>query len=147
MINDIDEFARGCILCAIFKNSSTGKGEIGVPRKVLNPRHTWQMDIVNGMGQVRGYIAYITFVDVYSGYVIPVALKSETSVAIALALEENIIKIFGPLDSISSDNAANLSGFEIRKLLAFYNINRQYTTPYAPESHGLVENCNRFITQ
>ena len=69
MINDIDEFARGCILCAIFKNSSTGKGEIGVPRKVLNPRHTWQMDIVNGMGQVRGYIAYITFVDVYSGYV------------------------------------------------------------------------------
>ena len=71
MINDIDEFARGCILCALFKNSSTGKGEIGVPRKVLNPRHTWQMDrdIVNGMGQVRGYIAYITFVDVYSGYV------------------------------------------------------------------------------
>ena len=147
MVNDIDEFAKDCILCAIFKHSSTGKGEIGVPRKVLNPRHTWQMDIVNGMGQVRGYIAYITFVDVYSGYVVPVALKSETSAAIALALEENIIKIFGPPDTISSDNAANLSGIEIRKLLAFYNINRQYTTPYAPESHGPVENCNRFITQ
>ena len=147
MIYDIDEFAKGCILCAVFKHSSTGKGEIGVPRKVLNPRHTWQMDIVNGMGQVKGYIAYITFVDVYSGYVVPVALKSETSAAIAQAIEKSIIKVFGPPDSISSDNAANLSGIEIRKLLAFYNINRQYTTPYAPESHGLVENCNRFITQ
>ena len=147
MIYDIDEFAKGCILCAVFKHSSTGKGEIGVLRKVLNPRHTWQMDIVNGMGQVKGYIAYITFVDVYSGYVVPVALKSETSAAIAQAIEESIIKVFGPPDSISSDNAANLSGIEIRKLLAFYNINRQYTTPYAPESHGLVENCNRFITQ
>ena len=147
MIYDIDEFAKGCILCAVFKHSSTGKGEIGVPHKVLNPRHTWQMDILNGMGQVKGYIVYITFVDVYSCYVVPVALKSETSAAIAQALEESIIKIFGPPDSISIDNAANLSGIEIRKLLSFYNINRQYTTPYAPESHGLVENCNRFITQ
>ena len=68
MVNDIDEFAKGCILCAVFKHSSTGKGEIGVLRKVLNPRHTWQMDIVNSMGQVRGYIAYITFEDVYSGF-------------------------------------------------------------------------------
>ena len=40
MIYDIDEFAKGCILCAVFKHSSTGKGEIGVLRKVLNPRHT-----------------------------------------------------------------------------------------------------------
>ena len=111
MVKDIDEFAKGCILCAIFKHSSTGKGEIGVPHKVLNPRHTWQMDIVNGMGQVRGYIAYITFEDVYSGYVVPVALKLETSAAIALALEENIIKM------------------EIRKLLAFYNFNRNPRGP------------------
>ena len=111
MVKDIDEFAKGCILCAIFKHSSTGKGEIGVLCKVLNPRHTWQMDIVNGMGQVRGYIAYITFEDVYSGYVVPVALKLETSAAIALALEENIIKM------------------EIRKLLAFYNFNRNPRGP------------------
>ena len=77
------------------------------------------MDIVNGMGQVKGYIAYKTFVDVYSGYVVPVALKSETRAAIAQAIEESIIKVFGPPDSISSDNAANVSGIEIRKTSRF----------------------------
>ena len=28
MIYDIEKFAKGCILCAVFKHSSTGKGEI-----------------------------------------------------------------------------------------------------------------------
>ena len=83
----------------------------------------------------------------YSGYVVPVALRNETSATIAKAIEQNIIKPFGVPAEISSDNAANLNGPEVVKLCKFYEINRRLTTAYSPESHGLVEVCNKLLVQ
>jgi hypothetical protein len=83
----------------------------------------------------------------YSGFALPVALKSETSEEIAKILENHLIKSFGPPKEISSDNAANLQGPEIKKLCKFYNISYRTTVPYSPTSHALVEISNRYITQ
>jgi hypothetical protein len=49
-------------------------------------------------------------IDLYTGFVIPVPLKGETTVDIARIVENNLIKVFGPPSEISSDNAANLGG-------------------------------------
>jgi transposase InsO family protein len=89
----------------------------------------------------------LTIVDVFSGYVICSALKNETSQEIANVLENDFIKPFGPPQSVSSDNARNLSGPELQKLYNFYGIKHFTTTPYSSESHGLVENQNRYVTQ
>ena len=78
---------------------------------------------------------------------VPVALKNETSASVALTIEQHIIKPFGVPAEISSDNAANLNGPEVVKLCKFYNISRQLTTPYSPESHCLVEICNKLLVQ
>ncbi len=147
MQKDIKEFCRSCILCSIFKNSNEGKTEIGTPKLIQKPLKVWQMDIVTGLNPSNGYKAYINFVDMYSGYTIPVALKTENSAEIAKAIENNIIKVFNCPEEISSDNASNLQGPEVRKLLNFYNIKQRFTTPYSPESHGLVEIQNRYITE
>ena len=82
----------------------------------------------------------------FTGYCVAVALKGETSKDIAFALESSIIKHFGPPKEISSDNAANLTGPEMKKLTKFYNINYRNTIPYSPQSHGLVEAQNRYLT-
>ena len=50
---------------------------------------------------------------------------------IAEKIENFIIKPFGPPKEISSDNAANLNGPEVQKLLKFYNIKRRLKTPYS----------------
>jgi hypothetical protein len=76
MHKDIKEFCRSCILCCIFKNNNEGKTEIGTPRLIQKPLKVWQMDIVTGLNPSNGYKAYINFVDMYSGYTIPVALKN-----------------------------------------------------------------------
>ena len=83
----------------------------------------------------------------YSGYVVPFALRNETSATIAKAIEQNIIKPFGVPAEISSDNAANLNGPEVVKLCKFYEINRRLTIAYSLESHGLVEVCNKLLVQ
>ena len=147
MYEEIREFCKGCVLCSIFKHDTTGKSQIGVPRFVQKPLIMWQMDVVKGFPTAAGYIGYINFVDMYSGYTIPVPLKTENSVEIAKALEEHVIKPFGVPMEISSDNAQNLQGPSIRKLLNFYNIQQRLTVPYSPESHALVEIQNRYLTE
>jgi hypothetical protein len=86
-------------------------------------------------------------IDLYTGFVIPVPLKGETTVDIARIVENNLIKVFGPPTEISSDNAANLSGPAMKKLCTFYNIRYRNTVPYSPTSHALVEIANRYIVQ
>ena len=147
MIVDISKFVGGCILCSTVKCSNAGKSEIGTPRKILSARYCWQMDIVSGLPPVQGHTSYINFVDMFSGYTLPVPLKNENSDTIANIIEKEIIKPFGVPVEISSDNAANLSGPAVQKLLRFYGVLHRKTVPYSPQSHGLVEIQNRYVTQ
>ncbi len=117
MRKDIREFCAGCVLCSIYKTSSQGKVELGTPRKILNPGHTWQIDICSGLIKVRGQNSFLCMVDMYTGYAIPVALKGETTEDVAKVVEQYIIKPFGPPAEISSDNARNLGGGSYEKTL------------------------------
>ena len=147
MTHDIAEFCKGCIMCQIFKSSTTGKSEIGTPRTVLRPNSCWQIDVCSGFPPVKGQTSFLNMVDIYTGYVVPVCLKGETSEDIARAVENFLIKPFGPPMEISADNAANLNGPAMKKLLKFYNIKFRQTVAYSPESHSNVEISNRYVTE
>jgi hypothetical protein len=145
--DDCRKFSQGCILCTIYKTDLLPKTIIGVPRVVLEPCSNWQMDVCSGLPNIRGNKSFLCCVDMYTGYCVPIPLKNETSKEIANVFEKYIIRIFGVPKETSSDNAANLAGIELRRLFKFYGIKMTHTTPYSPESHGLVENANRYITE
>jgi hypothetical protein len=147
MEQDVKAFCKGCVLCNINKSSLLGKSELGTPRLVLQPFDSWQIDICSGLTSVNGQKSFLNMIDLYSGFTIPVALKNENSKTIAQVLDEHLIKVFGPPREISCDNAANLSGPEVKRLLAFYNVKLRRTVPYSPESHSLVENSNRYLIE
>ena len=92
MQDDILDFVRGCVLCNVLKVSNLGKGEIGVPRVVPSPRHTWQIDICQGFPSVNGATSFLNCVDLYSGYCLPIPLRSENSETIATLIENYLIK-------------------------------------------------------
>jgi hypothetical protein len=142
---DTQEITKGCILCNIFKNTNVGETELGTPRIIHKPLAYWQMDIVSGLISVNGSSSFLNMVELYSGMSIPVILKGETSKEIAFAIENILVKPFGVPLEISCDNAANLGGFEVRKLLDFYGIKLQRTVPYSTQSHAIVENSNRYL--
>ena len=82
----------------------------------------------------------------YSGYTFPIPLPSERSEQIAMCLENHLFKSFGIPEELSSDNASNLAGPGVAKLLKFYNILHRKTTRYSPQSHGLIEIQNKNLT-
>ena len=122
-------------------------GQFGEPLKASKPCQVWQIDVLSGIPSGKGFDRILNMVDLFSGYSVPVALRNDMSSTVAEAIETNIIKIFGVPEKISSDNAPNLSGPEVRRLLKFYNIKHALTTPYRPLSHSNVEISNRYITQ
>ncbi|MBM3937405.1 MAG: DDE-type integrase/transposase/recombinase [Sphingomonadales bacterium] len=146
MKDDVKEFCRGCILCSLNKPDNKGKTMIGETTLVVEPRKGWQINLVVGLPLVKGYSAYLNCVDMYSTYCFPIPPSSEKSEAIANVLENVLFKAFGVPSIISSDNASNLSGPAMQKLLKFYGIKHKQTTAYSPESHGLVEIHNRYVT-
>ena len=135
MMKSVIEFVRGCILCSINKSSTMGKGQFGEPLKISAPRKCWQIDILSGFPSVRGYDRILNIVDMFSGYSVPVPLRNDSSESIAEVLENVLIKNFGVPEKISSDNAKNLAGPQVRKLLRFFDIEHILSTPYRPESH------------
>jgi transposase InsO family protein len=80
------------------------------------------IDQVTGLPPIEGFSSYLTIVDLFSGYCTAYPLKKGTSEEIAKILEENIIRNFGAPNEILSDNAANLNGPAIKKLLDFYGV-------------------------
>ena len=89
---DVEEFAKGCCLCSIYKHDNKGKNKIGVPRKILEPKYCWRIDICQGLNNVRGATSFLTMVDVYSGYVLTVPLTNENTSTIAEKIKNNKIK-------------------------------------------------------
>ena len=65
--------------------------------------------MVSGLVSVKGYDRILTCIDMFSGYVVPIPLRKDTSQKIAEAFENHFIKQFGVPQEISSDNASNLS--------------------------------------
>ena len=146
MRDDVAEFVRGCILCSCAKHTNIGPNAIGTPRLVKGPRAVWQIDIVQGLPTNKGFTSFLNCVDMYTGYTFPIPLPSEKSEQIAMCLENNLFKSFGIPEELSSDNASNLSGPAVVRLLKFYNILHRKTTPYSPQSHGLIEIQNKNLT-
>lgn len=147
LIKDTSKFVKGCVLCSTVKTDNSGKSIIGTPRMIPHPAHTWQIDVVSGLPPVKGCSSFLNCTDMFSGFIVAIPLKGERSEHIADALENHVFKIFGPPKEISSDNAANLSGPPVKKLLAFHGVLHRTTIPYSPKSHGLVEAQNKVLTQ
>ncbi len=61
---------------------------------VTNISHAIQIDVVSGLNPVQGHRSFLTMIDMYTGYVIAVPLKHETTAEISKIIENSIIKTF-----------------------------------------------------
>ncbi len=70
MAEDVKTFCKGCVLCQIFKSTTTGQNEVGTPRIVLQPGKFWQIDVVSGLNMVKGHKSFLNIVCMYTGFAI-----------------------------------------------------------------------------
>ena len=100
------------------------------------------MELPHATGQFK-YV--LNAVDHHTKWLASRPLRNKMSVTCARAFDSILAGLPGIPESVISDNGTEFSGRPFVELLRHYNINQKFTTPYTPQSNGLVERVNKSL--
>jgi transposase InsO family protein len=143
MAQETEDYIRCCAICI----QSTGKANPRAYRLILPKHafHTVSLDVVGPIGSAptnRGNRYIIVAVDHLTKWVEARAVSSFSSSQTAKFVLEDIIARHGCPQAILTDNATNFVQKTLPKLNLLMSIRSALTTPYHPESNGMVERAN-----
>ena len=93
----------------------------------------------------NGYRYILGIVDVFSRFLMLIPIRNITSQAIIDILTSRWIPLFGVPDILVSDGAYNLNSSILHDLLDEFGIFKVSTSPYHPQSNGIIERDFRTI--
>ena len=104
------------------------------------------MDIVGPLPKTQRSNRYmLEVIDYYTRWPEPFALEHQDAHSVALRLISEIISRYGAPYVIQTDQGTNFECKLIAELCKLYDIKKTRTTPYHPQSDGLVERLNRTL--
>ena len=140
----VKQMCSQCELCAIFRPLAVRR-EFGQPPVSLKPGHTLFVDIVGPFPEARGYEFIQCIVDSASRVVGACAIRSTDSSEAIRALELWIEK-HGNFAVLVSDNATTYKSDQFRSWCKDHDVMHHFIAPYRHESIGVVQRCNRTVT-
>ena len=142
--SDINEFVTNCYQCQCTREPNPPIRAPMVPLKVTRPFQQVQADVLKIHPSRKGFIYVVVIIDVFSKWVELYATRTKSATAIADCLQDFSLK-HGPPESFSSDNGGEFQNDILNALCKYLGIKKSTSTPYHPQSQGLVENRNRSI--
>ena len=140
----IKRYCEACEVCLKAKSSpkSVAIHKYPIPAK---PMTTLGSDILGPLPITEKGNRYIlTFRDYTSRYSLMMPLKNKEADTILDSLRQ-VISIFGPPETLLTDNAKEYISDKVSRFCVFYNIKKVEVVPYHPQSAGLSERINREI--
>ena len=146
MKNDIQKYVKTCEQCQ--KRGNIGsKGLLNL----IKVGKAWEIigiDFVGPLGKTRKGNKYILVVmDYFTKWPEAKALKEATSEKVVEFLYKEIICRHGCPKVIISDNGSHFRNKVVDELCEKYEIKHNFTSPYHPQSNGLVERFNRTLCE
>ena len=139
MYKDCRNFVLSCEQCNTRKNPVS---PIKAPLRPMAPariNERWAMDIVHMPLTPRGNKYILTFTEYCSRYVEAFPLQNTQAQTIAQILVKEICFRFGTPQELLSDLGSNFISELVHHTCKLLGIRRIYTTPYHPQTNGLIE--------
>ena len=146
MAQEILEYVKRCHQCQLHGKKTLNEELYPVPVSV-KPFDRIALDIKHVNASRSGYRYIIAGIDYLTKYVEARPMRFQTAAEVALFLYEEIICRHGCPTIIVTDNGKPFISDLIRQVCRNYNIIHKTTTPYNPQSNGLIERFNRTLTQ
>ena len=116
--HDVREYVKTCVKCQKRKSNNQLKQGLMIPMPIpIEPFEIVGMDLMGPLpttGSKNQHVLVIT--DYLTKFVIATALRKTTSLKIAECLKRLLFFQYGIPKKVISDNGANLTSFEMRKL-------------------------------
>ena len=141
--SDVERWCAACDICAQIKAGPRFKAKLKqLPVGDINDRIA-----INVMGEFpeteNGNKYIIVISEYFSKWVVAAATPDQTAQTVAEVLLNQYITIFGAPRQIHTDQGRNFESELIKTLSQLLGVNKTRTTPYRPQSDGLVERFNR----
>ena len=144
MRKDISRWARNCESCQrskIHRHNRSLLGNFNLPEGRFDHIH---IDLIK-LPLCQGNQYCLTVIDRFSRWPEAIPLPDQQATTVARALIQRWISTYGTPLTITSDQGAQFESALFTELTKFLGAKRVRTTPYHPQSNGMVERTHRTI--
>ena len=143
---DVREWCRTCAKCAARKTPAPKNRAQLHNIKVGYPMQMAAMDILGPLPESQTGNKYILVVmDYFSRWAEAYPIPNQEAVTIAKKLTNECFCRFSPPEQIHADQGRQFESEVVAEICKILNIRKTRTTPYHPQSDGLVERFNRTL--
>ena len=143
---DVTEWCKRCDICTSRKGpyrkakSAMRQQGVGAPLERIG------MDIMGPLPMTCVGNKYIlTIVDYFTKWIMAIPIENQEAVTIASKFVEKFVSVFGVPRQIHSDQGSNFESQVFKEMCQILGVDKTRTTPYRPQSDGLVERNQRTI--
>ncbi|MFI5421175.1 MAG: DDE-type integrase/transposase/recombinase, partial [Nitrososphaerales archaeon] len=149
MFSDTKRYIAGCPVCQVFKQPNAPiKGHMvnkDTPNRVFQ---RIAIDYIEKRQPTkRGNRYALVMIDQTSRYVVAAPSRKARAVDTIRLVEENLFAEWGIPRQIICDNGSHFKNKNFQNFCEEHGIQLIFTTPYHPQSNGMVENANKVIKE
>ena len=147
MKKDIKEYVKSCEPCQLCKalpNKNCGHQKLF---SCTYPNEMVAVDLAQMPTSRRGNTYLVGIVDRFSRFIQLVPIPDKEAETVAKAVYVHWIAMFGPPTSMLSDRGAEFTAAIYQHLLKKHGIHQKFTTPYHPQTDGMIERRFRYIKE
>ena len=144
--NDVQDWCGSCSACASRKNPSPKARAPLTSIKTGYPLQIVAMDIVGPFPESQAGNTHILVVaDYFTRWMEAYPLPNQEAATVAKKLVDEFFFRFSPPEQLHSDQGRNFESDTIAEVCKLLGVLKTRTTPYHPQSDGLVERFNRTL--
>ena len=148
MSRDVEEWCRACAVCASRRNP-VPRSQIRAPLGHIAASYPFERIAMDLMGPLpvtgMGNRHILVVCDYFSKWVELLALLNIKAETVAERVVEDVFSRFGIPESLHTDQGKQFESGLFQELCRLLGIEKTRTTPYHPQSDGLVERANRTV--
>ena len=144
MKKDIVTWTRECIPCQkskVQRHTRIQPKHIDIPNDRFKHIH---FDIII-LSEHKEFKYFLTIIDRFSRWPVAIPLKDITADTIIIALFDHWIAHYGTPTTITSDQGSQFESSLFQAFVKFIGCNKQRSTPYHPQSNGMIERWYRTL--
>ena len=143
LLKDVLEYVKACYCCQM---TSKDKPLVDPPWKIKTSGlfERFGIDFIGPLPKTADGNRYIIVaVEYLTKWAVARATHVDTAAEAAKFIFEEIVCVFGLPNTLASDRGTHFLGEAVQVLLQKLIIKHKISTPYHPQSNGLVESCNK----
>ena len=144
--HDVEDWCRQCEKCARRKSPQAMARAPLVSSCPGYPFERIALDIMGPMPTTESSNKYILVVgDYFTKWKEAFAIPNQEAKTVAEKLVKEVISRYGAPEKIHSDQGRNFEAQLFQEICVLFNMDKTRTSPYHPESDGMVERMNRTL--